>query len=633
MAGAGRPDSRGGQPRGAVSATSAGVRRVLVKYTRLYVVGMLAVVCVGCGGGSAYHEGQKAALRKDYDTALVDYEKAVKQHPDDARYLIAEKQARDAASFFHLKEGRRFLEEGRLDQAAGEFQKAAAIDPANDAARQELARVLSKQVAAKKEREKELKQAMKTEEAPSSAGTQLKPFPPEPMAHIRIGPLDAKKVFETLAKLGDFNVAFVEGFQPKPISLDLTNVKLEEALRIVGYQTKTFWKPITSNTILVIPDNLANHREFDDLMVKTIYLDNPVKSTDRATITAALKTVLGLSKVVDNPDVNAIIVADTPAKVAAAEKLIRNLDHGKAEVLIEVAIVEADRDRLKDLGLAPQTLAVSGAPEGAIAGVGFTPASASSTSPAAVTINSLKKLSGNDFSVALPSAVATAMMSDTHTRILQNPTIRATDGEKATLKIGTKVPIATGSFLPSYGGTVPTGTGTGTTGTSAGLGLLASTQFQYQDVGVALDITPSVLPDGEVSLKTKIEISAEGAPVNIAGINEPTFTQKNIEHVIRLKEGEASLLGGLNESTVTHSTSGLPFLGSIPVLRYLFTNDHVERVDNEVMVMLTPHVVRLPDVRESNTLVVGSSSAPGLIGEPNPMEAVPQAPGFPQEPQ
>jgi len=596
---------------------------------------MLAVFCIGCSaGGSAYRDGQKAQLRSDYDTALVDYVKAVQEHPDDSRYLIAEKQARDAASFFHLKQGRRFLEEGRLDQAAGEFQKASGIDPANDAARQELARVLAKQVAAKKEREKELKQAMKTEEVPASGGTQLKPFPPEPMAHIRIGPLDSKKVFETLAKLGDFNVAFVEGFQPKPVSLDLTNIKLEEALRIVGYQTRTFWKPITPNTILVIPDNVQNHREFDDLMVKTIYLDNPVKAADRNTITAALKTVLGLQKVVDNPDVNAIIVADTPAKVAAAEKLIRNLDHGKAEVLVEVAIVEADRDRLKDLGLSLQTLSVSGAPEGALLGVGFTPSNASSTSPAAVTLNSLKKLSGNDFSVALPSAVATAMMSDTHTRILQNPTIRATDGESAKLKIGTRVPIATGSFLPSYGGSVGTGTtGTGTNTGSAGFGLLASTQFQYQDVGVSLDITPSVLPDGEVSLKTKIEISAEGAPVTIGGINEPTFTQKNIEHVIRLREGEASLLGGLNETTITHSISGLPFLGSIPVLRYLFTNDHTDRTDNEVMVMLTPHVVRLPDLRESNTLVVGSSSAPGLIGEPNPLEAVPQAPGFPQEPQ
>lgn len=475
-----------------------------------------------------------------------------------------------------------------------------------------------------------MKQALKTEEAPPSPTTQLKPFPQEPIAHFHIS-ADSRKVFETLAKLGDLNVAFVEGFQPKPISLDLTNVKLEEALRILGYQTRTFWKPITPNTILVIPDNAANHREFDDLMVKTIYLENPVKAADRNQITAALKSVLGLQKVVDNPDVNAIIVADTPAKVAAAEKLIHNLDHGKAEVLVEVAIVEADRDRLNDLGLSLQ--AISGGPEGAVLGVGFTPSNASSTSPAAVTINSLKSLGGNDFSVAVPSAVATAMMSDTHTRILQNPTIRATDGESAKLKIGTRVPIATGSFLPSYGGAVTTGTGTGTNTGASSLGLLASTQFQYQDVGVSLDITPQVMPDGEVSLKTKIEISAEGAPVTIGGISEPTFTQKNIEHVIRLREGEASLLGGLNETTVTHSVSGLPFLSNIPLLRYLFSNDHTEVMDDEVMVMLTPHVVRLPDLRESNTLVVGSNATPGLIGEPNPLEAIPQAPGFPQEPQ
>jgi general secretion pathway protein D len=594
-----------------------------VKQARLYLAGMVAVFCMGCGAGSStYREAQKAELHKDYDTALVNYEKALKAHPDDPRYLIAEKQARKEASFFHLKQGRRFLEEGRQNEAAGEFQKAASIDPTNEAARQELVRLMAKEAAAKKEREKALQQAMKPEEAALTPTVQLKPFPPEPIAHIHMGPADSKKVYEALAKLGNMNVAFVQEFQPKPVSLDLTNVKVEEALRVLGYETKTFWKAITPNTILVIPDNPGTHREFDDQVVKTIYLDNPVKPTDRNLITAALKSTLNIPRIVDNPDMNAIIVSDTPAKVEAAEKLIHNLDHGKAEVLVDVAIVEADRDRLRDLGLAPQPLGIG--PEGTIAGIGAASATTPG-SPTVITLNSLKTLTGNDFSIALPAFAATALLSDNNTRILQNPEVRVTDGETAKLKIGTKVPIATGSFAPSFGGTVSSGTGT--SGTSS-VGLLASTQFQYQDVGVSLEITPNVMPNGQVSLKAVVDISAEGAPVTIAGINEPTFTQRHIEHVIRLKEGEVSLLGGLNESTITASVSGLPFLGDIPFLKYLFTNTQNERQDNEVMVMLTPHVVRLPDAREGNTVVVGGNPMPGVML--NPVEAGPQAPGFPQ---
>jgi general secretion pathway protein D len=311
-----------------------------------------------------------------------------------------------------------------------------------------------------------------------------------------------------------------------------------------------------------------------------------VAAADRTAITTALKQVLGLQRIMDNPDSNCIIIRDTPAKVAAAEQLVRDLDRGKAEILIQIEIVEADRDRIRDLGLTPATIDSSGnvTPGLSAAGV-FSPSTASSSSSSTATSVQLGSLSYRDYAVVLPSIYATAVLNDSKTHILQSPQVRVTDGQTAKLKIGSRVPYATGSFLPSL-------TSTSSTSSSS---LLASTQFQYQDVGVNLELTPHLLATGEVALHAKIEISSLGADVTVGGVSEPTFGQRVIEHDIRLREGEVNLLGGLLQSTETAQVQGIPGLGSLPVLHYFFSEDHKEVSDVEVLVMLTPRVIRLPD--------------------------------------
>jgi general secretion pathway protein D len=208
---------------------------------------------------------------------------------------------------------------------------------------------------------------------------------------------------------------------------------------------------------------------------------------------------------------------------------------------------------------------------------------------------------------------ANAVLNDTRTHILQNPEIRSTDGQTAKLKIGERVPYATGSFLPTLG----------TTTTSTGL--LASTQFQFQDVGVNLELTPHLLADGEVAIHAKVEISSLGANLTVGGVSEPTFGQRSIEHDIRLKEGETSVLGGLIQTTLTNTVAGVPFLGDIPLLRYLFSTEHAERQETEVLVMMTPRVVRLPEP------YLGARSSAGLTGESQPA-GLPPVPGEPEMP-
>ena len=600
----------------------------MTKAIRIVASGFVLMWLMGCTASNVeFREAQKAELRKDWDTALVDYEKAGREQPENAKIIIHTKLVRAQATSLHYKQGERLLKEGRTDEAAAELQKAVSIDPSNEAAAMELAKVLAAQAAARKARESALKEALKsTAEAASSSEIKLKPFPKEPLAHFRIT-ADSKKVFDALGKLAGLNVAFTSTFRPTPqFSVDLTDVTIEEALNIVALQTHTFWRPITSNTILVVPNDATNRRDYDVEQLKTIYLNNPLAAADRTAIATALKQVLGLRNIIDNPDSNAIIIRDNPENIAAAEQLVHELDRSKAEIVMEVAVVEADRDRARDLGLYPATVSASGSiTPGAQGGLVFAPPSVTSgsgTSTPGTGINP-RTLGIGDYALVVPSYGANAIMNDTRTHILQNPQIRATDGQVAKLKIGERVPYATGSFLPSLGAS----------STTSGVGLLASTQFQFQDVGVILELTPHLLADGEVAIHASIEISSVGANVTVGGVSEPTFGERKIEHDIRLKEGETSVLGGLIQTTLTHTVAGLPFVGDIPVLRYLFSTEHAERQEQEVLVMLTPRVVRLPEpylADQGKTTLTGSPLPAGA----RPLPGV-EIPGQPQpgEPQ
>jgi len=589
-------------------------------------VGGLAVLAssLSCGGGYsvAYREGHRAELKKDWDTALVDYEKAREADPANSLYIIHEQLARSNATALHFRTGRQMLKDGRSEEAAGEFQKAVRIDPTNRAAQQELDILLRKQAESKKTHTEALQKALKDrEQANETIEVKLQPLPPEPLAHFRLT-ADSRRVFETLGKLAGLNVAFTPDFRPAPLSEDLSGVKISDALELVGMQSKSFWKVITPNTILVIPDNPNNRRDYDQEVLKTIYLSNPLAPADRTAITTALKQVLGLQRIMDNPDANAIIIRDTPEKVAAAEELVRHLDRSKAEIMLDINIVEADRDRIRDLGLSLGTVNAS---TGSITpGIGveaalLPPSTASTTGSTSIAstvgATAINALTYKDIAVILPGVTAAAVLNDNKTHIMQSPQVRVTDGETAKLKIGSRVPYATGSFLPSLGGT---------TSSSGSVGLLASTQFQFQDVGVNLELTPHLLSNGEIAVHAKIEISSLGASITVGGVSEPTFGQRVIEDDFRLQEGEVNLLGGLIQKTLNDQVQGIPGFGDIPGLRYLFSQDNKEMNDQEVLVMLTPRVIRLPEPGPLEGAAVpvaasgGGDERPGFIENPRP---------------
>jgi general secretion pathway protein D len=348
-------------------------------------------------------------------------------------------------------------------------------------------------------------------------------------------------------------------------------------------------KPVTENIIFVIPDQPQKRRDYEEEVVRTFYLSNTVQPQDLTEIVTGMRQLLDIKRMQQLNSQNAIIMRDTPDKLQIAEKMIHDIDKAKPEVIIQVEVLQARTDRLRDLGVLP----------GQQASLAFTPGGTtpsttggSTTTTNTLSLNNLKHLSTKDYSVNLPGATANAVLTDTYTRIIQNPEIRSVEGQPAKLRVGDRIPVATGSFQA--------GVGVGSTGGAGFVNPLVNTQFTYQDVGVNIDVTPRVHPNREVSLKVMIEVSSVTGTSTIGGIQQPIISQRKIENDIRLKEGEANILSGLFERIDTRTLNGWPGLAKVPFLRYLFSEDKTDNQDNEVLIVLIPRIVRMPEWTKAN---------------------------------
>ncbi|MGE5322045.1 MAG: cohesin domain-containing protein, partial [Actinomycetota bacterium] len=426
---------------------------------------------------------------------------------------------------------------------------------------------------------------------------------------------DSKVAYETIARLANINVLFDPDYTSRRLALDLKNVSIQDALDIVALESRTFWRPVTANTIFVAQDTQAKRRELEQNVVKTFYLGNVSGPTDLQDIVNAIRTVLEVQRIQQIPSQSAIVIKGTPDQLALAEKMINDIDKPKPEVIVDVVVAQVRVDKLRDLGITP--------PENASVAlqnplVSSTTGSGTTSSGGTLNFNDLQHLNSTNYAVTIDPVKAVALFSDSNSKLLENPQIRATDNEKATLKIADKIPIATGSF----GTPVGIGTATGAIG--------VNTQFQYTDVGVILEITPRVHPDGQVTLKTVMELSNLNGSSNIGGISQPIISTRRVEHTIRLNDGEMNLLGGILEDQVTDSTGGTPFLGQIPLLKYLFSSNKKERVQNQIVFLLVPHIVRNQELNDINRRAFDVGTGGGIdlhiAAEQAPRAEAPQMP-------
>jgi general secretion pathway protein D len=589
----------------------------------LLLVVVIILPAIADKAKSLYDKGQDAEARENFEAAYDLYKQAYDLKPKDLRYKSSFERMRFKAAATIVHKGQKLREDGKLQEAVVEFQRAAQIDPSLFIAQQELKRTLQMINDA-------------TNPPPQAAGppNSLERKIREAGGPVELAPIsnvpitvklteDSKVIYQTIGQLAGINVLFDPDYTSRRIKVELNGVTLEEALEITALTSKTFWRPVTSNTIFVAQDNPAKRKELEQSVLKTFYLGNLSQPTELQDVVNAIRAVLDVQRVQQLLSQNALVVRGTPDQIALAEKLVEDLDKARPEVLVDIAVLQVSKDKSRTLGLSPPTSATvtlqsninTTTPTTTTNGVTTTPSSNST----GLSLNTLGSLNATDFQVTIPSANLSAVMGDTDTKMLQNPQVRALDNQKATLKIGERVPVATGSFQPGIGG--------------VGINPLVNTQFQYLDVGVNIDVTPHVHSDREITLKITMEISSVVGQSSIGGISQPIIGQKKIEHEIRLKDGESSLIGGILDDSQTKSLSGIPGLAQIPILRYLFGQVQQDHEQDETVFAITPHIIRGTMVSELNqrALDIGTANVVELRRVSHPAQA-PATPGGPGQP-
>jgi general secretion pathway protein D len=609
--------------------------RLHLRTLLLLLVGLLVLTAAAESARSLYNKGRDAEAREDYIAAFEAYAAAYRQKPTELKYRVAYQRLKLPASAAHVKKGQELRESGDLQGALAEFTAAVKADSSNFQAQQEYRRTFEmiEGPGKKPTAENPPPSVLQKRIDEASGPVDLAPVSPQPIT-LEISN-DSRIVYETIGKLAGINVLFDPDYTSRRISLKLNSVSLQEALDIIAFHSNTFWRPVTPNTIYVAANTAQKRKELEQNVLKTFYLANISTPTDLQEVVNTLRQILELQKISQVNAQSAIIVRDTPDKVALAEKIIGDLDKARSEVIVEVAIMQVRRDKLRDIGIKPFTQAtIALQPTNVIPSTTTTGTTATTTATTTgttatttgtlgngLTLNTFSSLDATNFAVALDQATVNLLYTDANTKLIQNPQIRASENQKASLKIGDRVPIATGSFGSGFGGAG-----------LAGANGLVNTQFQYIDVGVNIDITPRVFNNREIGLKLSLDVSSVTGSSTIGGVTQPIISQRKIEHDIRLKEGEVNLLGGIFENTDTKAVQGIPGLAQLPFLKYLFSEQKTEHIENEIVFVLIPRIVRGQDVSDLNRKAIDVGTA-NMIDirrvSPKPVSPVTPAPQSP----
>ncbi len=578
-------------------------------------------------GDALQAQGAQAEGVRDYDKALDFYEQAVATDPNDTGYLLSLRRVRFAASQMHVDRGQKLRKEGKLEDALVEFQRAFAIDPASAIAEQEMRRT-SQMIERDKKRKGEAGAEEDKEEdrglTPAEVARkgaekrnasimgvpELKPLSRE-VTGLKIVNQPTKTLYETLGKLTGINVIFDSEYaDTKRHTLDLNRTTLDEALDYISMLTKTYWKPLSPNAIFVTQDNVTKRRDYEEMVTRIFYLQNLTSAQELNEVMTGMRTVTDVRKVFPIASQSAIVVRGTVDQIGLAEKVLMDLDKPKPEVVVDVIVMEANRTKTRDLAATP----MSGGKAGLGGTIAFSPNVSGGTGTTAATtvaLNQIRNLTTADWAVAMPGYLVQALMKDTGTKVLTTPQVRATDGQKATLRLGDRYPYATGSFQSGVA--------------SVGVNALVQTQFQFAEVGVNVDLTPRIHANDEVSMQVEFEISNIRERIDVGGLTQPVIGQRKVNHIIRVKEGEVTLIGGLMQATSSKVRSGVPWLMNLPGIGKFFSSESLENNNSELLVALVPHIVRGPDIgADSIRSIASGTESIYKLSYAQPREAKPQ---------
>ena len=545
---------------------------------------LCCVVSAGCAGAKAHRRGEDALARNDLDRAILELRKAVRERPKNLAYRADLRKAEMQSGQQHLAKGESYLDRGEFDAAILEFQLALAADPFLESTA--TARIVRAQRARDSEaaladarrkqsdgdrrgallsarralsldpsnREaRELFARLQPRAASEFEGLKL----PDRTFALKFTNTRLKEAFEVFSQMSGVTFVLDEAVRDEPTSLFVQDATFAAALKALLTRHGLEAKVADEATVIVFPDTKEKRRQYQDLQVETFYLTN----LDATTALGLLRGVLGIQGGFVNEPLNAVVLRDTPETLAVARQVLAANDLERAELLLEIEMLEIDRAKLLKLG-------VDITPDVAGGSVAADPANTAS----ALTLDALiHRFSARNVLVTLPSVVVNLRREDTEARILANPRIRVVDGQQATLHIGERVPFVTVTTLNQ----------------------VVSENIQFQDVGIKFTAQPEVHRDDTVTLKVGLEVSSLGPSTTTASGNTVfRIGTRNASTVLRLRDGETQFLGGLVQDEERTTVAKIPGLGDIPILGALFASHDRSRVTTDILLSITPRFVR-----------------------------------------
>jgi general secretion pathway protein D len=608
---------------------------------RLIPVVLVAALLAGCSA-SAYKRGFKAAENGDWDQAVEDYRQAVQENPSRAEYKIALERAMVTASQQHVDRARIAEARGQLEEALREYRRASEFDPPN----RQLAAKVSEIERTIRDQSEAAARSRSTLEQMRATARQTGPPPlfnlNTPLPAIRLSDTSLRVILNAIAMAAGINIQYDTSFNDRPFSVNLENSTLQDALNQVLLANGLFFKVLNPRTIVVAQDSLQNRTKYEDQVIRTFYINH----ADASELSQLLNQIARLGGQQVQPQIaatktsNTITVRGTTTMVEIIERMIEANDNPRAEVVVDVQILEVNRRRAKQFGLDLGSYAIGASfspevdPRGGTATVGAggagtagggTAASGAATAGAltspAFNANTITRgISTADFYLAVPQAVVRFLATDSETKIIAKPQLRGAEGTKLSLALGEEIPVPSTTFTPIAQG---------------GANFNPLTSFNYRPIGVNVDITPRVTLEGDVIMDLVVENSARGGDVNVAGTTIPAFISRKVTTRLRLRDGESNLLAGLLSETERKSMRGFPGLLHIPVISALFAANEREVDQTDIIMLLTPRIVRTQELTQQdlNPIFIGTANypsiggAPPLIAQPEPQDALPPAPG------
>jgi general secretion pathway protein D len=532
---------------------------------------LLIPILSGCTSYNAFKRAQDFEAANEFDKAIVEYQRALDIDPENVHYQLALKKVKLEASRWHFDKGKRYMSAAQYDLAMMEFTLTVSLDPTNQYAEDELKKASIKMRERAAEVDDTMAEMKRRASLTKAQPPVLNPASDEPISLSFPKETSVKDIYKALGNAFGINIVYDQAVKDDKIAIELRDLTSRQALERVMQASGHFYKVLDEKTIIIIPDNAQTRRDYEDLVIQTFYLSNG----DPEQVTNIIRTMLEARNVFPLKSLNAITIRDTADKVRIAEKIIEANDKALSEVVVQVELLEVDTNRLRDLGA---VLSASGS-------VSLIDAAGNPIS--ALTPDGFKNLGSDNLSITVPSITYSFIKSNSEARLLAQPQLRISEGEKASLHIGQKQPIPVSTL---YTSTVP--------GQNQG----PITSFQYQDIGIKIAIEPRVHHNREITLKLTVEVSNLAGSVSAQGTTpeQPIIGTRTIESTIRLKDGETNILAGLFRKDFTSDRAQTPFLGELPVIGRLFSKEKNTTVTTDVILTMTPHIIRVPNITEDD---------------------------------